>query len=400
MTSMKNSIQEFAIQGGPPVFEQIKSISNLVQPDFEKFLGYSTPMFRDEVFSGAGAVQALLEKRLAEFHQVAHCVSLCGGFWGLVLTMKHLALPGRNEVIMPSLTYRRLADIVAWAGLTPRFCEVDPQALCITEATAQACVSDRTALILGVHPIVNCCDAFGLEALSARTGIPLMFDAVESAYETLRGRKVGSFGRAECFSMQSSKLFNAFEGGYVTTNDTVLADSLRSQRNHGLNGRGEFMGHGMNANQSEVHAAMALAALDGVHAQVEQNRARYQRYQHNLQGLSALELVPFDERERHGYKNIVVKLTPEWPISRELTLRLLHKENMLCRAYYSPPLHQKATGYDMVWDDLSLTEALAERYLMLPCGYFVSIQDVDHICNFLADIVRHGQALKTYEVGQ
>ena len=30
-----------------------------------------------------------------------------------------LALKGRTEVVMPSLTYRRLADIVAWAALPP-----------------------------------------------------------------------------------------------------------------------------------------------------------------------------------------------------------------------------------------------------------------------------------------
>jgi dTDP-4-amino-4,6-dideoxygalactose transaminase len=398
--TMKHSIQDFAIHGGAPVFEQIKSISSLVKPDFEKFIGYSSPIFTDEVFAGGGAVQALLEKRLAEFHQVAHCVSVCGGYWALVLAMKCLALPGRYEVVMPSLTYRRLADTVAWAGLTPHFCEVDARALCITEATAEPCINDRTALILGVHPIVNCCDAYGLEALSRRTGIPLMFDAVESAYETLRGRKVGSFGRAECFSFEASKLLNGFEGGYVTTSDAALAENLRWLRNHGLNGQGEFMRHGMNANLGEVHAAMALAALDGVDAEVAQNRARYHRYVRNLKNIAGLEIVPFDESERNGYKNIMVKLTPEWPLSRDLTLQLLHKENMLCRAYYSPPLHRKTSGYETVWDDLSLTEALAERYLLLPCGYFVSEADVDQVCNFLADIVKHGQALKSSQAGQ
>ncbi len=163
-------------------------------------------------------MEQLLEARLAPiFIRSRHCVSFCGGFWGLVLAMKGLALQGRTEVVMPSLTYRRLADIVAWAGLTPHFCEVDPVRLCITAETARPCINNHTALILGVHPIVNCCDAEGLEALSAETGIPLLFDSVESSYETFNGRRVGTFGRAECFSMQSSKLLNAFEGGYVTT---------------------------------------------------------------------------------------------------------------------------------------------------------------------------------------
>ena len=33
--------------------------------------------------------------------------------------------------------------------------------------------------------------------------------------------------------MQSSKLLNAFEGGYVTTGDGALAARLRAMRNYG-----------------------------------------------------------------------------------------------------------------------------------------------------------------------
>ena len=391
--NVKRGPEDFALFGGQPLFDSIRSISNLVRPDVEKFLVYSLLIFDDQCYSGGGRVEQLLEARLADFHGVKHCVSFCGGFWGLVLAMKSLALEGRAEVLMPSLTYRRLADIVAWAGLTPHFCEVDPVRLCITAETARPCINDNTALILGVHPIVNSCDGEGLEALSAQTGIPLLFDAVESSYETLNGRRVGTFGRAECFSMQSSKLLNAFEGGYVTTNDEALARQLRAARNYGFDTEGRLSAPGMNAKQNEIHAAMALAALDDVDEQVELNRRRYDRYKAGLASVPGVRLVAFDESERNGYKNIVVELMDDWPISRDLTLALLHKDNMLCRPYYYPPLHQKSTGYAMVWGDLSRTEDLAKRFLMLPCGYFISEEEVGQVCDYLRSIHTHGVEL-------
>jgi dTDP-4-amino-4,6-dideoxygalactose transaminase len=157
--------------------------------------------------------------------------------------------------------------------------------------------------------------------------------------------------------MQSSKLLNAFEGGYVTTNDDALAVRLRAMRNYGFEVNGELSAPGMNAKQNEIHAAMALAALDDVHEQVELNRRRYDRYKTGLATVPGMRLVLFDERERNGYKNIVVELLDDWPISRELTLALLHKDNLLCRPYYYPALHQKSTGYAMVWGDLSQTGA-------------------------------------------
>jgi dTDP-4-amino-4,6-dideoxygalactose transaminase len=307
--------------------------------------------------------------------------------------MKCLALPGKTEVVMPSLTYRRLGDIVAWAGLTPHYCEVDPVTLSITAETAAPCINERTALILGVHPIVNCCDVEGLEALSTKTGIPLLFDAVESVYESYRGRKIGSCGNAECFSMQSSKLFNAFEGGYVTTNDAALAARLRDMRDFGLRADGSLESVGIDAKQNEIHAAMALAALDDVDDQVERNRERYYAYKRLIPTVPGMRLVQFDESERCGFKNVVVELLDDWPVKRERVLAMLHAEHMLSRPYYYPALHQKRTEYATVYEDLSATERLAERFLMLPCGHFVSVADIEAIVALLRFIHAHADAI-------
>jgi len=391
----KTQPADLALFGGSPVFDTIRSISNLVRPDVERFLGYSKTFHEAGQYTDHGAVERELERRLAEFHQVEHCVSVAGGFWGLVLAMKCLALPGKTEVVMPSLTYRRLADIVAWAGLTPHYCEVDPVTLAITAEKAAPCINDNTALILGVHPIVNCCDVEGLEALSAKTGIPLLFDAVESVYESYRGRKIGSCGRAECFSMQSSKLFNAFEGGYVTTNDGELAARLRDMRHFGLREDGSLDSVGIDAKQNEMHAAMALAALDGVDEQVARNRERYYAYKRLVPTVPDMRLVEFDETERCGFKNIVVELGDGWPVKRERVLAILHAEHMLSRPYYAPALHQKRTEYATVHGDLSATEALAERFLMLPCGHFVSEADIEAIVALLRFIHAHAAAINS-----
>jgi dTDP-4-amino-4,6-dideoxygalactose transaminase len=385
----KTQPADLAVFGGPPLFETIRSISNLVQPDIEQFLSYSKVFHEARQYTDHGRVEQMLERRLAEFHQVEHCVSFAGGFWGLVLAMKCLALPGKTEVVMPSLTYRRLADIVAWAGLVPHYCEVDPVTLAITAKTAAPCINEKTALILGVHPIVNCCDVDGLEQLSAQTGIPLLFDAVESVYESYRGRKIGSCGKAECFSMQSSKLFNAFEGGYVTTNDSALAARLRDMRHFGLRGDGALDDIGIDAKQNEIHAAMALAAIDDVDEQVLRNRDRYHAYRRLVPTVPDLRLLSFDESERCGYKNIVVELLDHWPVRRDRVLAILHAEHMLVRPYYFPALHQKRTEYPTVAGDLSATERLAERFLMLPCGHFVDESDIEAIVSLLGFVHQH-----------
>ncbi|MGF6596456.1 dTDP-4-amino-4,6-dideoxygalactose transaminase [Paraburkholderia sp. GAS448] len=381
--STKVHTQDLALFGAAPLFEIPRSISNLVRPDIERFLDYSKTIFATGRYTGHASAVSLLEQRLAEFHQTKYCVAVCGGFWAVVLAIKCLALPGKTEVVMPSLTYRRLADCVAWAGLTPHFCEVDERLLCVTAETVRPCINENTALLLGVHPIINGCDVGGLEQLSAETRIPLVFDSVEAAYSSYKGRYTGSFGHAECFSMQSSKFLNAFEGGYVTTNDHELASRLALVRDTGTSFSGSDSVTGINAAQNEIHAAMALAALDDAEAQVGRNKQRYETYRRLLSAVPGVRLVEFDERERCGYKNIVIELLDDWPLDRGQTIELLHAENMLVRAYYAPPLHQMEVGYETIFADMSLTDRLSERFLCLPCGHFVSDDDINSIVALL-----------------
>ena len=394
MLRTKNSINDLAMLGGAPLFERPRSTSNLVRPNIDRFLDYSRAFYQSGQYTNNGPLVRELERRLAEFHQTRFCVSFCNGFWALVLAIRCIALPGRSQVVMPSLTYRRLGDVIAWAGLVPRYCDVDPATLAISPETAEPHIGPDTALILGVHPIVNTCDAPGLEQLAARRGIPVLFDAVESVYETVGGKKVGCFGSVECFSLHASKLINGFEGGYVTTNDGDIAARLSAMRGFGFVKQDTVADIGTNAKLNEVHAAMALASLDDLEAQVLRNRARYRVYQDALRPVSGMRLLAFDEAERCSFKNIVVELTDEWPLTRDSTVKLLNAEGVLARAHYSPPLHLKTTAYETVSGRLPETERLSSRFMLLPCGHMVEHEDLRMIADLLRFIQEHGAAIR------
>ncbi|HZW13191.1 MAG TPA: aminotransferase class I/II-fold pyridoxal phosphate-dependent enzyme [Noviherbaspirillum sp.] len=389
----KQALGDLHLHGGPKLFEIPISTSNLVRPDVERFLAYSRQFYDAGQYTNNGPLVQELERRLAAFHQVSHCVSFSNGFWALVLAIRCLALPSKTEAVMPSLTYRRLGDVVNWAGLVPRFCEVDERTLAISAETAAPHLGSKTALIIGVHPIVNCCDAAGLEHLAQTHSIPLLFDGVESVFETLGGRKIGSFGQAEVFSLHASKLINGFEGGYLTTNDADLAERLSAMRGFSFSGPDRVLELGTNAKLNEMHAAMALASLDDLEAQVDRNHERYRIYQRHLAGLDGIRLLTFDESEQTSYKNIVVELTEAWPLSRAQTVRHLNAEGILARAYYSPPLHSKPTDYPVIAGPMPLTERLAERYLLLPCGHLTSLGDIEAVVDFLRFLKIHSQAI-------
>jgi dTDP-4-amino-4,6-dideoxygalactose transaminase len=354
-------------------FDSPISTSNLVRPDRASLMHYARA-----VHNGAPVVE-WLETRLATFHHADHAIALCNGFWALVLTIRALAVPGCTDLLMPSLTYRRMADVAAWAGLSPRFCEVDAKTLAATSGTMRAALSPSVGLLLAVHPIVGLCDVEGLVALAHETRLPLLFDSVESVYEHAPSGKIGKFGDAECFSLHASKLLNGCEGGYITTRHASLARRLRDLRDG-------TAPDGMDARLNRLHAAMALAALDGLDDQVDRNRLRYNAYRAGLARIPGLQLLPFDASLPSSYKTIVVELTDAWPRTRAQTLAALHAANALARAYYHPPLHQKPMAYRHVPATLPITDALAERFVLLPCGDHVTLNDIADVLHLLSEI--------------
>jgi dTDP-4-amino-4,6-dideoxygalactose transaminase len=384
MPDYKNNVAELAVLGAESLFSVPRSTSNLVRPDLQNFLNYSKIFFEQQQYTNDGPLVRLLEQRLARFHQTEFCVSFCNGFWGIVLAMKVLACKGKTEVIMPSFTYRRLADIAAWAGLKPHFCEVEENTLALSAKTVAKCINDDTAMILGVHPIVNCCDVEELVELAKERELPLLFDSVESIYETVPGGKIGSFGDAECFSLHASKLINGFEGGYITTNNAALAQQLTVIRGFGFEGQDRvIMPHGTNAKLNEIHAAMALGTFDDLEEQVQRNRQTYDLYKHLLADIPGIRLLEFTESQQPSYKNIVVELLDSWPLTRANTLKVLGAEKIMARAYYAQPLHRKKMAYPYVPANLPLSDRLSERFVLMPCGALINDDDIRKIVELM-----------------
>ncbi len=393
--NIKQKISDLAVNGGVPLFRKIRSTSNLFKPEEADFFKYSKVIFESRRLTNNGPLVQLMEERLAKLHEVKHCIAVCNGLWGLIMCLKVLAIKGRTEVIMPSLTYRRMADIAAWVKLTPHFCDVDITTLGMKPEFVEPLINKNTAIILAAHPIVNLTDIDGMVSLANKHNIPIVFDSVEAVYASYKGKMLGSFGEAEVFSMHSSKFLNGFEAGYITTNNNVLAEQLKLMRGFGFEGPDNVRVFGLNAKLNEIHAAMALACLDKVEEQVERNRKRYLVYKKYLKGLKGIELVEYKEDESRSFKTIIVKFNENWKLSRENTIKIMHKENMLVRPYYAPPLHLKKTSYKTIAGNMNNTLKLMDNHMLMPCGEFVDEDDIIRIAGFLKFIEENAEEIKS-----
>lgn len=384
------------------------STSNLHAPNVDSVWQILASSFDEKGKIVTGQLTRELEERLAAYHESKYCVTFSTGFWGLVAAVQLKSIPNRSEVIIPSLTYRRLSDVVFWSGHTPVFADIETKNLSLCPLSVEKLVSSETALILAVHPIVNCCQVDRLIELSNRVEVPIVFDAVESVHETYDGKRIGSFGVGEVFSLHASKLLNGAEGGYVCTDDSTFRDALvefRQPRRFGVCMRDEgtevavptksgsskeSQSRGINGVLNDVHAAMAIADLEEIEQIVAHNRRVYEVYCDLFPKLDGIEILKFDETEQTSFKNIVAKVTPPFPLCRDSLVDYLNREGILARSYYSPPLHKKAYQYAVKRGDLGSSEQAMSQYINFPCGSRVAPDDVKMIFKCLQKLLTHG----------
>ncbi|MGQ3074660.1 MAG: aminotransferase class I/II-fold pyridoxal phosphate-dependent enzyme [Ferrovibrionaceae bacterium] len=370
---MVGKVDDLAIFGGRPIFDEPKSIGQLAVPEFDTFM-----QILERVDTCSAVVQ--LERRLAEFHGVAHCVAMANAGFAIMLLIKFFAADRRGNVVMPALTFRGLPHFARWAGQSVRFCDVDLDSHGLDPARVADTLDSETTSILAVCNAHDAGDIDGLCAVADQAGVPIFFDSVYAFGNSHRGLMMGGFGAAEVYSLHATKVLNGFEGGYVTTNEPALAAWLRRAISD------PDLSDGLAIGLNELHAAMALSGLADLNDMFARNAEKARLYQEGCRGLPGFNILPRRNpaSERYNWLLMVGKVDGLWPLSRDATVRVLRAEGAAINSYYSPPLHRSIhcpPGCGGV--DLPVTQDLAERCLQLPAGDATSPDEIVRLCERL-----------------
>jgi dTDP-4-amino-4,6-dideoxygalactose transaminase len=324
------------------------------------------------------------EARIAEHLGVSHCIAVSNATIGLQLAISALDLTG--EVIVPSFTFPATAHALAWQGVRPVFCDIDPTTHNLDPQEVERLIGPKTTGILGVHLWGNPCDTARLTEIANRRGLKLLFDAAHAFGCSHDGRMVGNFGDAEVFSFHATKFLSCGEGGAITTNDDEIAARLRRLRNFGLEGD-KVVDIGTNGKMTEFAAAMGLTALEKCDEFIARNEANLQTYERVFANTHGFKLFKLPTCERRNYQYVVVELDPHAVgMARDEVVTALHAQNVLAKRYFYPGCHRLEpyrAEYELAQSSLPQTERLCERLIQLPTGTGVSQTDIARIGDFL-----------------
>jgi dTDP-4-amino-4,6-dideoxygalactose transaminase len=393
----KTSLNDLAIFGGVPLFSEKLHVGRPNIGNRQRLVERINDMLDRRWFTNNGPYVQELEHGIAEMVGVKHCIAMCNGTIALEIAIRALGLSG--EVIVPSMTFIATAHALQWQQITPVFCDIDPKTYNLDPKCVEKMITPRTTGIIGVHLFGRPCNIEALAEIAEKHKLKLLYDAAHAFGCSYKGRMIGGFGDAEMFSFHATKFFNTFEGGAIVTNDDSLAGKIRLMKNFGFAGYDNVIYIGTNGKMSEVSAAMGLTGLESLDEFIKVNQRNYRQYKLELEGISGVQLISYDEAEKCNYQYIILEVDEHViAISRDQLVGILHAENILARRYFYPGCHQMEpyrSYFPHAGLMLSKTEELVERTLSLPTGTAVGHDEISGICQLIRLVVAHGAELKT-----
>src|SRR5437899_3164833 len=184
-------------------------------------------------FRGSGKAVARFEEAYQKLTGAKHCLATASDTAALYTALGAMDIGPGDEVIIPPYTFVATYNVVTLNYALPVFVDSDLESFQIDARKIEAAITQDTRVIMPVHIGGYPADLDKILEVADRHKIPVIEDACQAHLAEWRGRKVGTWGLAGCFSFQASKNLNSGEGGAVLTNDDEFAEVCSTFHNQG-----------------------------------------------------------------------------------------------------------------------------------------------------------------------
>jgi dTDP-4-amino-4,6-dideoxygalactose transaminase len=319
-----------------------------------------------------------LEQALKNYLGVKHLFFCTNGTVVLQMALKALNITG--EVITTPFSYVATTSAILWENCTPVFADINDSDYNIDVSKIENLITSKTQAILATHVYGNPCNINKIEAIAKKHQLKVIYDGAHAFGSEYNGKALLSFGDIATCSFHATKLFHTVEGGAIITNDDDIARKLMLFRQFG-HVYDDYFSLGINAKNSEFHAAMGLAVLPHLSKIIDNRKAISEIYKNKLDFLKfpiAIENAIYN----FSYFPIIFKSESDClNIKSQLEIA-----GFSSRRYFYPSLN--TLDYLPSYQACEVSESIAKRVLCLPLYSDLEHEHVYKICEIIQTILR------------
>lgn len=346
----------------------------------------------DSTFIGGKPVLDL-EKRLADYVGVKHCISCANGTDAMTLLMLAWDIQENDAVFVPDFTFFSTGEVVALEKAVPIFVDVeedsfnmDPKKL---EAAIIKVINEGKLNPKVIIPV----DLYGLpanypeiEKIAKKYNLKVLEDGAQGFGGSLNGQKACSFGDAAITSFFPAKPLGCYgDGGAIFTNDDALAELLNSLKVHGQ-GESKYdnVRVGLNSRLDTIQAAILDVKLTAFinHELADVNKV-YNLYTERLKDVVKTPIIPKGYYSSFAQYTITLKNKEE----RDSLQAYLAKKEIPSMIYYIKPMHSQKAFLQHTYneDDFKVTNKLVDTVLSLPMHPYLSEAEITLVSNTIKE---------------
>ena len=320
------------------------------------------------------------ENDFSEYIGINNAIAVSNGTAALDLALKALGIKQGDEVITTPFTFIATANSILFQGAKPVFADVDERTFNINPADVMEKITNRTKAIIGVHLFGHPFDVEAIQEICEDYNLILIEDCAQAHGAEYKGKKVGGFGIAGCFSFYATKNMTTGEGGMITTNSDEIARICRLLRNHGESQKYHHTMLGYNYRMTDMQAAIGniqLRKLDKFNEKRIKN-AEYLNRHLWMEGL----ITPHKKSEvKHVYHQYVIKLEEDFPMPRDAFCEYLKSKGVGCAVHYPIPIYKQPLYQQLGYGEQKCPTALAlaKKVLSLPVHPALTDEDLRYI---------------------
>lgn len=214
----------------------------------------------------------ILEHRFKEFTASPYCLAVSSGTAALHCALVGLGVGPGDEVIVPAYTWMGSATAVCLAGAVPIIADVD-ETLNLDPLDVERRITPYTRAIMVVHMRGAPARMRALQDVATKHNLLIIEDVAQAMGASFQEQKLGRFGNAGCFSLQTYKIITTGEGGLVLMqNEEVYhrARSLHGTPPHLVDE--PYIMLSTNYKMSELNGAVGVTQLDRLDGMLQKMR--------------------------------------------------------------------------------------------------------------------------------
>lgn len=352
-------------------------------PPMEEYIEEIKELWDSHWLTNMGKKHRQLEAELEQYLGVQNVSLFTNGHMALELAIQAMGLSG--EVITTPFTFASTTHAIVRNGLTPVFCDINPEDFTIDVEQLEELITDNTSAIIPVHVYGSICNVEEVERIAKQHNLKVIYDAAHTFGVRYKDKGIGSYGDASMFSFHATKVYNSIEGGAITFHDQEFGERLQKLGNFGIRSEEVIDSVGANAKMNEFQAAMGLCNLRHVDEEIEKRRKVHEKYVELLSGAKGIQLMKEQENVHPNYAYFpVVFHEKEFGASRNDVCEALKKDEIYARKYFYP-LTNELDCFHGKYDanDTPVAHYISGSVLTLPMYADLKMEEVERICNII-----------------